>query len=66
LINFTGCNIVSAIRTVSLKPARILGIDKEVGSISKNKKANLVILDKNFNVIYTIINGNTVYSKNNK
>lgn len=64
LMNFTGCNIISAIRTVSLKPARILGIDDQVGSISVNKKANIVVLDKNFDIRYTLINGNIVYSKN--
>lgn len=63
LMKFTSCNLVSAIRTVSLKPARILGIDKEVGSISINKKANLVIFDKDFNIKYTLVNGNIVYSK---
>jgi len=41
----------------SLNPARLLGIDREYGSIQVGKRADLVALDKELNVMMTIING---------
>jgi len=62
LTKFTGCTLSAATRMTSLKPARILGIDHDYGSITPGKIANLVLVDKDFNVVYTIINGKVVYS----
>ncbi|MFB7138403.1 N-acetylglucosamine-6-phosphate deacetylase [Gottfriedia sp. NPDC056225] len=46
---------------VSLNQAKLLKIDTEVGSIEPGKKANIVLIDRKFNVIATIVNGNFVY-----
>ncbi|MBQ6518321.1 MAG: N-acetylglucosamine-6-phosphate deacetylase [Anaerolineaceae bacterium] len=48
-------------RCASLNPARLIGIDAETGSIEKGKLADLVLMDADFNVKLTIIEGQTVY-----
>ena len=45
----------------SLNAARLIGIDKETGSIEKGKLADLVILDSDFSVKRTIIEGKSVF-----
>lgn len=47
----------------SLNPAKSLNIDNKLGSIEKGKAADLVLLDKNLNVIETLVNGLTAYKK---
>ena len=46
----------------SLNPAKSLGISEETGSITKGKLADLVLLDNNTDVVYTIVNGRIEYS----
>lgn len=47
-------------RMASLNPARSLGIDKETGSISVGKYADIVVLDKDLQVKYTFVNGKII------
>lgn len=44
--NHTGISWPEAVRMGSLNPAKLLGIDNELGSIEPGKKANLVIMDE--------------------
>jgi N-acetylglucosamine-6-phosphate deacetylase len=44
----------------SLNPARLLGIDSECGSIEIGKRADLVALDSNSNILLTLIAGQIV------
>ncbi len=48
-------------RMASLNPARTLGIEKDFGSIEIGKRADLVALDEQGNVILTIVGGKTFY-----
>lgn len=48
-------------RMASLNPARTLKIDRITGSIEPGKQADLVVLDENYNVMYTFVNGKPVY-----
>lgn len=59
------CNIplVDAVRMASLTPAKVIGIDKEYGSICVGKKADLCFMDKDLSVIQTVISGNICYKK---
>jgi N-acetylglucosamine-6-phosphate deacetylase len=50
-----------AVRSVSINPARRLGIDHETGSISIGKYADLTILDEDLNVFMTIVRGEIAY-----
>ena len=65
LTSFTGCPFEDAIRTVTQKPAELLGIDKRKGTISIGKDADLVLLDHNYNVYATIVAGKIVFQKMN-
>jgi N-acetylglucosamine-6-phosphate deacetylase len=56
-------SIEKSIRMASLNPAQLLGLDKYRGSLTPGKRADIVVLDDNFNVIYTIKKGKVIYSK---
>ena len=44
----------------SINPARYLGLEQRIGSLSKGKKADLVIYDEKLNVVKTMIDGEFV------
>lgn len=46
------------IKAVSLNPAKMLNVDKKIGSLKKGKNADIVIADKDFNIIKVIKSGN--------
>jgi N-acetylglucosamine-6-phosphate deacetylase len=52
-----GVSESEAARMSSLNPARLLGIDKECGSIEEGKRADLVALDRDGEIRMTIIGG---------
>jgi len=45
-----GVPLHEAIRMASLTPARILGVEKEIGSLEVGKRADLLVLDESLNV----------------
>ncbi len=55
-----GVTLPEAVRMATLTPARILGIDKEVGSLEPGKRADLVVLDRELNVQGVYIGGERV------
>ena len=63
VMDFTGCDIITAIKFATENPAKNLGLFDIMGSISENKLANFVIVDKELNVYQTIRNGKVVYNK---
>ena len=50
-------------RMASLNPARTLKIDHLTGSIAVGKAADLAVLDQNYNVLFTYVDGECVYRK---
>lgn len=50
-------SIVDGIKMVSITPAKIVGEDNNIGSIKVGKQADFNVLDKDLNVLYTIIDG---------
>jgi N-acetylglucosamine-6-phosphate deacetylase len=48
-------------RMASLNPARLLGIDRDCGSIEAGKRADLVALDNDANVRLTLISGRVAF-----
>lgn len=60
---FTDCSLKVAIKTVTENPARLLGIEKNKGSIKIDKDADIVILDDDFSIWATIVGGRIVYRK---
>jgi len=56
-----GVPLPDAIRMASLTPARILGLESEIGSIEVGKRADLVVLDAELNVTQVFIDGEKVH-----
>ncbi|MEG2409283.1 amidohydrolase family protein, partial [Lactococcus sp.] len=57
-----------ALESITINPARTLGVEDRVGSIEVGKDADIVIWDNcplelQSNVLYTIIDGKIVYKK---
>lgn len=48
----------------SLNQARLLGIDNKKGSISVGKDADIIVLDEDFNLLYTFIEGELAFDYN--
>ncbi|MGC9529329.1 MAG: N-acetylglucosamine-6-phosphate deacetylase [Candidatus Bipolaricaulaceae bacterium] len=61
-MEFTGCSLPQAIRCATLTPARLLGVDHHKGSLEVGKDADLVVLDDELRVRYTIVGGEVVYA----
>lgn len=56
-----GIELYQAVACASLNPARAMKLDGEIGSVEVGKRADLIILDDQFNVSMTMLGGNTVY-----
>jgi N-acetylglucosamine-6-phosphate deacetylase len=52
-----GVPLPEAVRMASLTPARILGVDTEVGSLAAGKRADLVVLDADLSVKQVYVGG---------
>lgn len=57
MMTHTGYGLCHAIRMATLNPARMLGIDQEVGSLEAGKKANLILIDDTVRVKSVILEG---------
>ncbi len=53
----TGCGLVEVFRMASLNPARAVGMDRDIGSLTVGKCANLVLTDEEFHVERVMLNG---------
>jgi N-acetylglucosamine-6-phosphate deacetylase len=56
-----GASEIEVAKLAATNPARLLGIDQECGSIEVGKRADLVALDANGNVVLTFIAGSIVF-----
>lgn len=63
LTDVVGIPLVEAVRMMTMTPARIIGEDKHVGSLAAGKYADLVILEEDFSVWRTMIDGRWVYDE---
>ncbi len=60
----TDLGIAKSFAAASLNPARAIGEDAERGSLEEGKRADIILVDNNFNIIKTIIGGTTRYENN--
>ena len=58
IMSHTNCGIAQAFVMASLNPAKIVGMDEEIGSIEPGKIADLVFVDDRFNVKQVMVAGN--------
>lgn len=63
LMSHTGYGLCHAIRCASLNPARLLGLDDEIGSIEPGKRANLILIDDKVTVCRVLVDGETLWRK---
>lgn len=63
LVNIGQLKIENAIQWATINPAKLLGIESITGSIRNGKRANLAVIDENFGVKITILNGEIVFRK---
>ena len=62
IVTKVGVPLEKAIDFATANPAKSLGIFDSVGSIAVGKKADFVVLDENYKVLKTIIDGKVEYS----
>ncbi|WEJ34551.1 amidohydrolase family protein [Devosia sp. SD17-2] len=63
-IEMAGADLVQAAHAASLVPARVIGRDRDMGSIETGKLADFAVLDpKDFSVLQTVIGGRTHYRR---
>ena len=55
-----GIPLHDAVRAAAVNPARVLGIDKQVGTLDAGKAANVVLLDENLDVKAVVFHGKVV------
>ena len=57
MMHHTGCSITDVFRMASRNPARVIGMDDEIGTLTVGKKANLVLVDGDFQVKAVMLEG---------
>lgn len=62
LIAFTGCSLSDALRTVTINPARLLGLAHARGRIAPGLLADLVWLTPDLHVVATMVQGELLYT----
>ncbi|MBN1411812.1 MAG: N-acetylglucosamine-6-phosphate deacetylase [Spirochaetales bacterium] len=65
MVEKVGVPVTEAVRMASLNPARVLGLDHKKGVLAVGKDADMVVLDRQFNVRMTIIGGVIRYRREN-
>lgn len=53
----TNCGIAQAFLMASTNPARVIGMDEEIGSVAVGKKADLVFVDDKFTIKNVLLQG---------
>jgi len=57
IMTHTNCGIAQAFLMASSNPARVIGLDHEIGTIEPGKRADLVFVDDKFHVKQVLLNG---------
>ena len=60
LIEFTGEDVVSCVKLLTLNPAKAVGLLKK-GAIRRGFAADIAVIDRNGDVMMTVVDGNVVY-----
>ncbi|MGF7042297.1 N-acetylglucosamine-6-phosphate deacetylase [Mucilaginibacter lappiensis] len=61
MLENTSCTLTEAINMATLNPATLLGVEKSKGSIEIGKDADLVLVDEDFHVFFTSVEGRIVH-----
>lgn len=63
LVEEVGCSLAEAIRLASLNPATVIGLEDRKGALKPGLEADLVLLEKDFEVKLTMVHGQVVYQR---
>ncbi len=63
MVEKAGLSLEKACDLATINPAKVLGIEKEAGSIREGKRADFAVLDSEFNVLYTVRGGEIIYKR---
>lgn len=63
MVEKAGLTLEKACDLATINPAKVLGIEEEAGSIREGKRADFAVLDKDFNVLYTVRGGEIIYKR---
>ena len=58
---FTGASLADTLATVTTTPARLLGLEDELGGIAPGKRADLVLMTPDIRIVETFVAGRSVY-----
>lgn len=61
-VTMLGLSLPEAIQLATLNAAQSLGIQEDYGSLEPGKKADVLIIDKDVNVLATMVDGNIVHT----
>jgi N-acetylglucosamine-6-phosphate deacetylase len=64
LMAYTGIPFESAIIHATRSPARLLGLDRELGTLEAGKRADLAVWDESHRAVATIVGGVVVFGAN--
>ncbi len=62
-VDFTGLSLAESIPLVTETPARILKMEQDIGTLAASKKANLVVLSAQLDVLHTFREGYLIYKR---
>ncbi len=65
MIEKVGVKIPDAIKMASLVPAKIVRLDRTIGSIEPGKDADIIVVDDKMNVYLTFVKGELCYDRDN-
>ena len=58
-----GIPLLDAVQMMTATPARILGLQRSIGSLSPRKDADVIIFDEDINIQLSMVQGRIVYEK---
>ena len=61
MVKFVDLNIRQAVKLVTYNPAKIQGLEDEIGILAENKKADIAVFDDNIDIKTTIVDGKILY-----
>ena len=62
MLNYTGCELIDAVKMAAENPAKLLGVFDYKGSIAVGKDADIVVLNDSLEVVLTVCAGKIVCS----
>lgn len=62
IVKNLGYSLEDVIKMSSLNQAKLLGLDKDKGSIGVGKDADIIVLDDDFNLLYTLVEGSVEFN----